>query len=134
MPWTRALLAWLVIIVAESIHGTLRTLYLAPAIGDLQARQVGVFSGTLIIFLVALALSRWLGARTRHQLLAVGALWVVLTVSFEIALGRGVFHYDWSRILGDYDLSQGGLMGFGLLAMLFMPLLAARLRGVRAAA
>jgi hypothetical protein len=134
MPWTRALLAWLIIIVAESIHGTLRTLYLAPAIGDLQARQVGVFSGTLIIFLVALAFSRWLGARTRHQLLAVGALWVVLTVSFEIALGRGVFHYDWSRILGDYDLSQGGLMGFGLLAMLFMPLLAARLRGVRAAA
>jgi len=134
MPWTRALLAWLVIIVAESIHGTLRTLYLAPAIGDLQARQVGMFSGTLIIFLVALALSRWLGARTRHQLLAVGALWVVLTVSFEIALGRGVFQYDWSRILGDYDLSQGGLMGFGLLAMLFMPLLAARLRGVRTAA
>jgi hypothetical protein len=134
MPWTRALLAWLAIIVAESIHGTLRTLYLAPAIGDLTARQVGVFTGTLIIFLIALAFSRWLGARTKKQLLAVGALWVVLTVSFEIALGRGVFQYDWSRILGDYDLSQGGLMGFGLLAMLFMPLLAARLRGVRTAA
>ena len=34
MPWTRALLAWLIIFVAESIHGTLRTLYLAPAIGE----------------------------------------------------------------------------------------------------
>ena len=131
MPWTRAFLAWLAIIVAESIHGTLRTLYLAPVIGDLPSRQVGVLTGTLIIFLVALALSRWLGAHTRQQLLAVGALWVMLTVAFEVGLGRSVLHYDWSRILADYGLSQGGLMGFGLLAMLFMPLLAERVRGAK---
>jgi hypothetical protein len=129
MPWFRALLVWLVIIVAESVHGTLRTLYLAPAIGDFPARRVGVFIGTALIFLIALAFSRWIGAQTRQQLLGIGLLWVVLTVMFEFGLGRGVFHYDWSRILSDYDLSRGGLMGFGLLAMFLIPLLAARIRG-----
>jgi hypothetical protein len=129
VPWLRALLVWLVIIVAESVHGTLRTLYLAPAIGDFPARRVGVFIGTAIIFVIALAFTRWVGAQTRRQLLGIGALWVVLTVAFEVGLGRAVMHLDWARILADYDLSRGGLMGFGLLAMFFMPLLAARILG-----
>jgi hypothetical protein len=129
VPWLRALLVWLVIIVAESVHGTLRTLYLAPALGDLPARRVGVFIGTALIFVVALAFTRWIGARSRRQLLGIGALWVGLTVAFEVLLGRALLHYDWARILADYDLSRGGLMGFGLLAMFFMPLLAARIRG-----
>ncbi|MCX7055542.1 MAG: hypothetical protein NTU56_15330 [Proteobacteria bacterium] len=133
MPWFRALLVWLVIIVAELVHGTLRTLYLAPAIGDFPARRVGVFIGTALIFLIALAFTRWIGAQTRQQLLGIGLLWVVLTVMFEFGLGRGVFHYDWSRMLSDYDLSRGGLMGFGLLAMFFIPVLAARVRGLPAA-
>jgi hypothetical protein len=130
MPWLRALLVWLVIIAAESVNGTLRTLYLAPVIGDFPARRVGVFIAIAIIFGITLAFTRWMGARTRTQLLGIGLLWVVLTVTFEFALGRGVLHYDWSRILSDYDLSRGGLMVFGLLAMVFTPLLAARVRGL----
>jgi hypothetical protein len=130
VPWVRALLVWLVIIVAESVNGTLRTLYLAPVIGDFPARRVGVFIAIAIIFGITLAFTRWMGARTRTQLLGIGLLWVVLTVTFEFALGRGVLHYDWSRILSDYDLSRGGLMVFGLLAMVFTPLLAARVRGL----
>jgi hypothetical protein len=131
VPWLRALLVWLVIIAAESVNGTLRTLYLAPVIGDFPARRVGVFVAIAVIFAITLAFSRWMGARTRAQLLGIGVLWVVLTVIFEFALGRGVLHYEWSRLLSDYDLSQGGLMLFGLLALAFTPLLAARVRGRR---
>jgi hypothetical protein len=131
VPWFRALLVWLVVIVAESVHGTLRTLYLAPAIGDFPARRVGVVIGSALIFVIALAFIRWIGAQSRRQLLGIGALWVALTIAFEVGLGRAVLHLDWARILADYDLSHGGLMGFGLLAMFFMPLLAARIRGCR---
>jgi hypothetical protein len=35
---------------------------------------------------------------------------------------------SWQRILSDYDLANGGLMGFGLLFMLFAPLIAAKIR------
>ena len=129
MPWLRALLVWLVIILAESVHGALRTMHLAPVIGDLPARRVGVLIGTAIVCVIALGFTRWIGAHSRWQLLGIGALWVALTVAFEVALGRAVLHFDWARILADYDLSRGGLMGFGLLAMLFIPLLAARIRG-----
>jgi hypothetical protein len=129
VPWFRALAVWFVIIAAESLNGTLRTLYLAPVIGDFPARRIGVLVAIALIFVITFAFTHWMGGRTRAQLLGIGLLWVVLTVLFEFALGRGVLHYDWSRMLSDYDLSRGGLMAFGLLAMAFTPLLAARIRG-----
>ena len=129
MPWVRAITVWLIIILVESMHGTLRQLFLAPAIGDFAARRIGVFTGTALIFVVALLFAPWLKLTDTRRLILVGALWVALTVLFEAALGRFTFGYAWSRITQDYDLTRGGLMGLGLIAMLFIPLAAARLRG-----
>lgn len=127
MPWIRATTVWLLLMAVESIHGALRQIFLAPLIGDFPARRVAVFSGMLLIFLITLATVRWMIARGDKGLLAVGAWWVALTVAFECVLGRAVFGYDWRRLLEDYDVSRGGLMGIGLLAMLFMPRIAATL-------
>jgi hypothetical protein len=128
VPWRKALVVWLAIIFAESVHGALRTLYLAPLIGDFNARRMGVLVGSLLILAIALAFAHWLGDLPRRQLLAIGALWVVLTVAFEIVLGRAVLHASWERILSDYDITQGGLMVFGLLVLWCSPWLAHRLR------
>ena len=128
MPWRKALVVWLAIILAESVHGTLRTLYLAPLMGDAGARRLGVLIGSVLIVAIALAFARWLGDLRRRQLFAIGTVWVVLTVAFEIALGRAVMHASWERILSDYDVTQGGLMGFGLLVLWCSPWLAHRLR------
>jgi hypothetical protein len=128
MSWGRALLAWLVIVAAETIHGVLRQLLLAPRVGDLPARQLGVAIGCLIIFVVAWVTIRWIGAATRARQFAVGAVWVVLMVGFEFALGSAL-GYSRERMLEDYDLTSGGYMGFGLLFLLCAPYLAARARG-----
>jgi hypothetical protein len=127
MIWRRAILAWMLIMVAETVHGVVRTLYIAPRIGDLPARQWGVLAGCFIIFAVAWVSARWIGAVTLRQQIAVGASWAFLTVLFEIALGRAL-HYSWHRILADYDLTSGGLMGAGLLFMILTPVLVAGLR------
>ena len=132
MLWVRSLAVWVLLMAVESIHGTLRTLLLAPRIGEFPARRLSVLSGTVLIFLITLLTFRWLRAFSARMLLAIGALWVAMTVLFEVALGRFVFHFDWARIFADYDLSHGGLMVVGLIAMLFMPLLVARIRGLPA--
>lgn len=72
---------------------------------------------------------RWVGAGTTPRLVAVGLLWVALTVLFEIGLGRLVLGLPWDRLAGDYDLTRGGFMGPGLLFMAAAPRLAAWLRG-----
>lgn len=123
----RAFAAWLVIAATESVHGTLRQLFLAPLIGDLPARQVSVFTGSGLIFVIALLLVRWIGATRPGPLLGVGLLWLVLTFLFEITLGR-LLGMDWQRILADYDLCRGGLMPIGMVVLLLAPLAAARFR------
>ncbi len=62
------------------------------------------------------------------QLVGVGLLWVVLTVLFEIGLGRLALGLPWDRITEDYDSARGGFLGFGLLLMAVSPILAARVR------
>jgi hypothetical protein len=113
----RALLVWLVIIVTETVNGILRGILLVPIVGDLPARQIGVLIGSLLIFAVTLLSIRWIAARKTLQLLSVGLLWVVLTVLFEIWLGRLVLCLPWDRITEDYDITRGGFLGFGLLFM-----------------
>jgi hypothetical protein len=129
MLLVRATAVWLVIIAAETVHGTLRAVLLVPLVGDVPARQIGVLIGSLLIFAVACLCVRWIGARTRLQLLGVGLLWVVLTVLFEVGLGRLVLGLPWERITEDYDPTHGGFLGLGLLFMAVSPLLAARVRG-----
>ena len=129
MVLIRAFAVWLVIIAAETVHGILRGVLLVPTVDDLPARQIGVLVGSLMIFGVAYLFIRWIAARTTLQLLGVGLLWVVLTVLFEIGLGRLVLGLPWERITEDYDVTRGGFMALGLLFMAATPRLAAWLRG-----
>jgi hypothetical protein len=123
----RALAAWVLIIVAETVHGVLRQWLLVPVVGDLRARQLGVLIGSVIIFAIAWALARWIDARSLRAQLAVGAVWVALTLCFEYTLGR-LLGLNVERMLADYDVARGGFMLFGLAFMLIAPALAARTR------
>jgi hypothetical protein len=126
----RASAVWLVIVAIESAHGTLRELFLAPAVGDFRARQIAVFTGSLLILGVACLFVRWIRAGSTSRLLAVGLLWLFLTLLFEFGLGLFVLSYSWERMASDYDLSRGGLMPFGLVLLTLAPLIAARRRGL----
>ena len=64
MLWLRAVAVWLILIGAEVVHGALRTLYLAPRVGDLRARQLGVFTGSGLILAIARLAAPWLRAET----------------------------------------------------------------------
>lgn len=129
MDWFRTIAAWIAIILAESVHGVLRRLFLVPSIGDLRSQQVGVLFGSGIILVISCILIRWLKIPNKRSQFFVGAIWVVLTVIFEFGVGA-LIGYSYDRMLSDYDLTQGGLMWFGLLFMLFAPMIAAKLRAV----
>ena len=124
----RAVAVWLLLMAAETVHGTLRTLLLAPSLGDLVARQVSVLTGSLLILLLAYLTSPWLRARTVRAQLLVGGLWLILTLLFELGLGRYGLGYSWERLAEDYDLARGRLLPLGLVVLVLAPWLAARLR------
>jgi hypothetical protein len=123
----RGFAVWLLIALAETVHGTLRTLLLVPRVGDLASRQIGVFTGSAMILAVAYLTVRWLRARSGAELLAAGLLWLALMLGFEVTLGR-LLGASWERILSDYDPRQGGLMLLGMAVLAAAPALAARAR------
>jgi hypothetical protein len=129
----KALGAWLILIAVEFIHGALRTIFLAPRVGDFHARQIGVFIGSLLIVAVACLTVRWIGATSTSSLIGMGVLWLVLTVAFELGFGHYVFGRSWGSLASDYNVLEGGLLPFGLVVLALSPLIAARLRkiGVR---
>ena len=125
--WRRTTLAWMLIMLAETVHGAVREVFIAPVIGDLRARQLGVLVGSILVFAVAWLTARWMAARTRRMQATAGAMWVLLTLAFEFLLGRAL-GFGWDRILEDYNPARGGFMLLGLAFMGIAPMLAARLR------
>lgn len=117
----RGLFVWMLIIAAETVHGIARRFLLEPFIGDFNARQVSVFIGATIVLAITFVFVRWLKASRTSQFILVGVMWVVLTVGFEILLGRLAMGLSWERIASDYNVTEGGLLPFGLLVMLLAP-------------
>jgi len=129
MPFGRVIAVWMLLMLAETAHGWLRALFIAPALGDLRARQVGVLVGCLIIFAITVATIRRMGTRTSRSQFLAGGIWVVLTLAFEVSLGLAM-NLGAARILEDYNPARGGLMWLGLAFMFLAPRLAAKLRRV----
>jgi len=129
-PFTvlKGVAVWCGIIVVEVFHGIARTLFLAPALGDFRARQVAVFTGSVLILILATSLIRWIHPADTGEAVYVGLVWLVLTLAFEVAFGRYVVHAPWSRIAADYNLLRGGLLPIGLLVLTASPFIAGKLR------
>jgi hypothetical protein len=126
----RSIAIWLIFIVIESINGTIRTLLLVPLVGDLRAHQISFVTGSLLILSIATIFVRWLKISSLSQSIGVGVLWMMLTVVFEVGLGRLAFGYSWAQIAADYNLRQGRLMSLGLVLLVLAPLIATKIRSV----
>lgn len=128
MVLLRSLVAWLFIVLAEFVHGAVREILLVPVIGELHSRQVGVFTGSVIILFIAILFIRWIRAANIRQLLAIGFFWLILMLGFEISFGRFILGFSWERIASDYNLFAGGFLPIGMLVLASAPLIAAKTR------
>jgi len=124
----RAIAVWLILIAAEILHGIARGIFLVPHVGEFRSSQIGVFTGSIIILVIAVVFVRWIGATRTADLLAVGLLWLVLTLAFEFLFGRFMVGASWERLTADYNVLEGGLLPFGMLVLALSPLIAAKLR------
>jgi len=105
----RYFLAWLPMILIAVANGALRETWLVPRLGEHAARQA---STLILIALFALyigyVLHRW-PITSSDQAMAVGALWLALTLAFEFALGRFVSGLSSREIIEEYNVAAGRL-------------------------
>jgi hypothetical protein len=125
----RALIVWLTLIAVEFIHGIVRAIFLVPVAGDFRSRQIGVFTGSVLILAVAYLLVPWLKVSDKNSLVSIGVVWLVLTVAFEFSFGHFVFGRSWGDLASDYNIFRGGFLLIGMTVLLFAPVIAAWMRG-----
>ncbi|TCO83663.1 hypothetical protein EV699_10147 [Plasticicumulans lactativorans] len=105
----RYLLAWLAMIPLAIANGALRELGYARRMGERRAHQCSTLTA-IVVFgaYIALVVRTWPPA-SAAQALAVGLLWLVLTVAFEFGFGHWGRGLPWRALLRDYDLRAGRL-------------------------
>jgi len=125
---TRAILAWLAVLVLAVLNGALRQLMLLPAFG----KPFGyVLSGLLLcafVVLVAVALGRWMFISSARRALAAGALWLGLTLIFEFGVGI-VQGLSWPEMLAPYTFKDGNIWPVVLAVVFVAPYVGWRCRG-----
>jgi hypothetical protein len=82
-----------------------------------------------VILLVTWYTIRWMGTQNARQALAVGALWLVLTLCFEFGAGRYAGK-PWPVILGDYDVTRGRIWVLVPIITFVAPYWVGRMRGL----
>jgi hypothetical protein len=127
----RYLLAWIPMVGIAVANGAFRDAWLVPRLGEHQGRQA---STVLLIVLLAgyigAVMKLW-PARSSRQATAIGALWLVLTLGFEFALGRFVSGLSWRAMLAEYDLASGRLWALVPLTVVVAPLVFYRFYAAR---
>ena len=123
----KSVLVWVAILVLAILNGALRDMVLVHALGPTSARLIsGVVLCSIIVAAAALA-APWLGRPPLRSFWWIGALWFVLTLGFETAVGYAE-HQSWQRLLDAYTFQGGNLWPLVLVTTLIAPWIGARIR------
>jgi uncharacterized membrane protein YraQ (UPF0718 family) len=119
----RYVLAWLPMVLFAVLNGTLRQFTYGKAMSELHAHQLSSVTLILIFSAYVCILSAKWPLRSLNQAIAVGLIWVALTVLFESAMGRYLSNQSWEQMLQTYDILAGSLWPLVLVAVAVLPAL-----------
>lgn len=101
--------AWFGMPIIGIINGAVREFVYGKRLAELTAHQVSTVTGIVLFGLYVWLLSlRW-RIPSAGQAIAIGLIWLALTVAFEFLFGHYVMEHPWSRLFYDYDLLAGRL-------------------------
>ena len=122
------LLAWIPMVLIAIANGAMREALFTKRLGDHRAHQLSCATGILLFAVYVWALVRLWPPRSSGRALAIGFMWLALTVAFEFIFGHFARGISWSELLGDYNILAGRLWVLVLLWVTVAPWIFYRLR------
>ena len=114
-------IAWIPMVFIAISNGVLRQFGYGRWMKELSAHQVSSLTAVISFYLYTWILGKkWPLESSRHAL-AVGIIWLCLTVAFEFIFGHYVATHPWSGLIQDYNLLSGRLWALVLLAVAAAP-------------
>ncbi len=125
----KALAVWLVILGLAIANGALRESVLSLLLG----KAAGLFVSGVLLSAVSLAVAclalPWFGQLPARSYIAIGLIWVGLTLIFEFTFGHFIQRKSWQEILQAYRFSGGNIWPLVLVVVGTSPVVAALLKG-----
>ncbi len=121
---------WLILPFVGILNGIVRETVLTPIFGRGMALPFSSVSLSLLVIGVSVAVIPRLGAESRGAYWGAGGIWTLLTVVFELCLGRWGAGRSWPELLRVFDIRTGDLMLLVVAVAAVSPYLAARIRGL----
>ena len=126
----RGLLVWCVLMLTAVLNGSFRVALLNPRLGEPTGHIISSLMLSMFILLLTWVLLPWVGTKSSGAALAVGGLWLVLTLAFEFGFGHFVAHKSWNALLVDYNVAEGRIWVLVLLTTFLAPLIVARIQRI----
>jgi hypothetical protein len=118
---------FVLVAASEMLNGIARTIFLNKRIGVVNAKRISLLPALVLCLLICWYYVPFLHIRTDRGLLLLGAALSLFMGLFDIAVGRFIVKARWEAILDEFDIRKGNLLGLGMVAMAFCPLLASRI-------
>jgi len=118
---------FILVAASEMLNGIARTVLLNKRVGVTKAKRIALLPALALCLLICYYYVPFLNVRTDLGLLVLGAALSLFMGLFDVAVGRFIVKARWDAILDDFNIMKGNLLGLGMLAMAFCPLLASRI-------
>ena len=119
---------WPGMVLLAILNATLREKLYRPHVSELLAHQISTVSLMALLAIYLWMLSGFFRIESSSQGLAIGMLWLALTVAFEFLFGHLVMGHSWEALLHDYNLARGRIWPLALIWTAAAPYVFYRLR------
>ncbi len=89
------------------LNAFFRESFLSGRFSELHAHQISTATAVLLFGIYIWWLTGRCGLESARRAVAVGLIWLLLTVSFEFLFGRYVMGHPWERLFWDYNILAG---------------------------
>jgi hypothetical protein len=103
------IIAWLILPILGIINGFIREVGYKHLMGELTAHQISTLTGIVFFGLYIWFLTGVWRIESAGQAVAIGLIWLGLTILFEFVFGHYVMKHPWSRLFQDYNILKGRL-------------------------
>lgn len=117
----KVFLGFILIASAETLNGIFRIKVLYKKLGVRKAKFVSFLLGSIIIFILNLILFQWIAPQNIKEAFVIGFLWMILMITYDIFVGKVLFKLSWAKVIEDFNIFKGNLLGIGMCVILLLP-------------
>jgi hypothetical protein len=120
--------SWVGMVILAVLNGAIRDKVYGQVMSELLAHQLSTVIGLILLGAYIWCLTGVWRIDSSKQALAIGCMWLIMTVVFEFGFGHYVMGHSWSKLFHDYNLLKGRVCSLVLIWTAVAPYVFYRMR------